>query len=358
MKKTFLLLGLMAVLFSSCRKEPVADFTYNLFEHYITVGEYPWQYEYKIDYVTVNTQNYSLNATSYYWQLGKLEQGSYYYSWIYDSFEKNPVFTCSETGDYRLKLTVYNTRGNESTTVKDFHIDIDAENPEDPDNPVDPALPPTASFNISSSNGSYAPSTISCTNTSTNATHYKWTLTKPDYTSTTSTNKNPSFNCTQSGSYTLQLIAYNANNQSDVYTRNFTLTSPTSFTITWLRLENIPMLDGNNASWDTGTFTGADPDIFFTLTESGGTTVLYQSGVKDNTAESDLPVTWTPVNQTLTFGNNYVVKFWDHDDLTLDGNDLMASCSLPSSQLTPGSTSFTWNNNNIGVRFVIGLSWQ
>ena len=350
MKKTILLLGLVAVLFSSCRKEPVAAFDYTLTNHYV------WQegVGFKTDYVTISTQNYSSNAYDFEWEF--ISPDSHGFNLI--SYEFNPIFTCNKTGDCSLKLTVYNRKGDKSTAVKDFHIDIDAENPEDPDNPVDPALPPTASFNISSSNGSYAPSTISCTNTSTNATHYKWTHTKPDYTSTTSTNKNPSFNCTQSGSYTLQLIAYNANNQSDVYTRNFTLTSPTSFTITWLRLENIPMLDGNNASWDTGTFTGADPDIFFTLTESGGTAVLYQSGVKDNTAESDLPVTWTPVNQTLTFGNNYVVKFWDHDDLTLDGNDLMASCSLPSSQLTPGSTSFTWNNNNIGVRFVIGLSWQ
>ena len=350
MKKTILLLGLVAVLFSSCRKEPIAAFDYYLTQHQT------WQdgVGYITDYVTVSTYNYSSNAYDYEWEF--ISPNSH--GLLLFSYEKNPIFTCTETGDYSLRLNVYNRKGDMSTAVKEFHIDIDTENPVDPDPPVDPTLPPTASFNFSSSNGSYAPSTISCTNTSTNATHYKWTLTKPDYTSTTSTNKNPSFNCTQSGSYTLQLIAYNANNQSDVYTRNFTLTSPTSFTITWLRLENIPMLDGNNASWDTGTFTGADPDIFFTLTESGGTTVLYQSGVKDNTAESDFPVTWTPVNQTLTFGNNYVVKFWDHDDLTLDGNDLMASCSLPSSQLTPGSTSFTWNNNNIGVRFVIGLSWQ
>lgn len=348
MKKTILLLGFVAVLFSSCRKEPVAAFDYYLDQHQT------WQegVGYKTDYVTVSTYNYSSNANDYEWELispNSPSQPVFFY-------ESNPVFVCHETGDYSLKLSAYNRKGGVSTAVKVFHIDIDAENPDDPS--VDPALPPTASFNISSSNGSYAPSIISCTNTSTNATHYAWTLTKPDYTSTTSTNKNPSFNCTQSGSYTLQLIAYNANNQSDVYTRDFTLTSPTSFTITWLRLETIPMLDANNASWDTGTFTGADPDIFFTLTESGETTVLYQSSVKDNTAAADFPVTWIPVNQTLTFGNNYVVKFWDADDLTLDGNDLMASCLLSSSHLTPGTTSFTWNNNDIGVRFVIGLTWQ
>lgn len=347
MRKTILLLGLVAVLFSSCRKEPVAAFDYYLDKHLT------WQDGgYKTDYVTVYTYNYSSNAYDYVWELispNSPSQPVFFY-------ESNPVFVCHETGDYSLKLSAYNRKGGVSTAVKVFHIDIDAENPDDPS--VDPALPPTASFNISSSNGSYAPSIISCTNTSTNATHYAWTLTKPDYTSTTSTNKNPSFNCTQSGSYTLQLIAYNANNQSDVYTRNFTLTTTSSFTITWLRLENIPMVDGNNQTWDIELSNGVDPDIFFTILGSNSTTELYHSEMKTNTSASDLPVTWTPVNQTLPYNNDYVVKFWDADDLTLDGNDLMASCPLPSSHLTPGTTYFTWNNNDMGVRFVIGLTWQ
>lgn len=347
MRKTILLLGLVAVLFSSCRKEPVAAFDYYLDKHLT------WQDGgYKTDYVTVYTYNYSSNAYDYVWELispNSPSQPVFFY-------ESNPVFVCHETGDYSLKLSAYNRKGGVSTAVKVFHIDIDAENPDDPS--VDPALPPTASFNISSSNGSYAPSIISCTNTSTNATHYAWTLTKPDYTSTTSTNKNPSFNCTQSGSYTLQLIAYNANNQSDVYTRNFTLTTTSSFTITWLRLENIPMVDGNNQTWDIELSNGVDPDIFFTILGSNSTTELYHSEMKTNTSASDLPVTWTPVNQTLPYNNDYVVKFWDADDLTLDGNDLMASCPLSSSHLTPGTTYFTWNNNDMGVRFVIGLSWQ
>lgn len=347
MRKTILLLGLVAVLFSSCRKEPVAAFDYYLDKHLT------WQDGgYKTDYVTVYTYNYSSNAYDYVWELispNSPSQPVFFY-------ESNPVFVCHETGDYSLKLSAYNRKGGVSTAVKVFHIDIDAENPDDPS--VDPALPPTASFNISSSNGSYAPSIISCTNTSTNATHYAWTLTKPDYTSTTSTNKNPSFNCTQSGSYTLQLIAYNANNQSDVYTRNFTLTTTSSFTITWLRLENIPMVDGNNQTWDIELSNGVDPDIFFTILGSNSTTELYHSEMKTNTSASDLPVTWTPVNQTLPYNNDYVVKFWDADDLTLDGNDLMASCPLSSSHLTPGTTYFTWNNNDMGVRFVIGLTWQ
>ena len=349
MKRQLLLaIGLLAILFSSCKKEPTADFDYYLENHYT------WQDgEYVTDYVTVYTENHSINATEYSWEFFKPPYGIG--GLIYN--EKNPSFVCSESGDYTLSLTVYNKSysDRDKKTVQ-FHISLGGT--EDPSGPVTPSAPPTANFNINSSNGNYAPSTINCNNTSVNATHYQWTLTRPDNTSATSTNKNPSFLCSLSGTYTLRLVAYNNENESDAREQQFTLTTPSNFTITWLRLENIPMLDGNNASWDTGTFTGADPDIFFTLLASNSSSVIYQSAVKSETAASDLPVTWTPVNQTLSYDTDYVVKFWDADDLTLDGNDLMASCLLSASRLTPGENSYTWSNTNMGVRFVIGLSWS
>ena len=351
-RQLLLVIGLLAILFSSCRKEPIADFDYFLDNHYV------WQNgEYVTDYVTVYAYDRSLNANYYYWELNKVQQ----YSVGLVSNEKNPVFYRLGSGDYTLTLRVTNKKWDEDTKIKEFHISLGvSEDPDDPDDPTDPVIPPgppTANFNINSSNGNYAPSTISCSNTSVNATHYQWTLTRPDNTSATSTNRNPSFLCSLSGTYTLRLVAYNSENESDTREQQFTLTTPSNFTITWLRLENIPMLDGNNASWDTGTFTGADPDIFFTILASNSSNILYQSAIKSETAATDLPVTWTPVNQTLSYDTDYVVKFWDHDDLTLDGNDLMASCLLPASRLTPGETSYTWVNTNMGVRFVIGLSW-
>lgn len=354
MKKQLLLaIGLLAILFSSCRKEPIADFDYFLDNHYV------WQNgEYVTDYVTVYTENHSQNANEYSWEFFKPPYNNIG-GQIYN--EKNPTFVCSVSGDYTLSLRVSNKSSDMDQKTVQFHISLGVtEDPDDPDDPTDPVIPPgppTANFNINSSNGNYAPSTISCNNTSVNATHYQWTLTRPDNTSATSTNRNPSFLCSLSGTYTLRLVAYNSENESDTREQQFTLITPSNFTITWLRLENIPMLDGNNASWDTGTFTGADPDIFFTLTESNSTTILYQSDVKNETAASDFPVTWSPVNQTLSYDTDYVVKFWDHDDLTLDGNDLMASCLLSASRLTPGESSYTWVNTNMGVRFVIGLSW-
>lgn len=221
--------------------------------------------------------------------------------------------------------------------------------------PNNPVASPTASFNINSSNGNYAPTTIQCNNTSTNAVTYKWTLTKPDYTSVTSTLKNPSFTCSQTGTYTLELIAYNSNNVSSTNTQTITLVTPSTYTITYLKLQQIPMLASDNSSWDTGFFDGADPDIFFTILDSNGT-ILYTSSTKSNTSETSLPVTWNGVNLTLDYSSNYTIRFYDSDD-GIDDNDLMAGCNFISSYLTPGNNSYTWTGQTNGTKFTVGLRW-
>lgn len=342
MRKTlFLFFSILALLLSSCKKEslPVAQFDYILSNHYVYPGG-----DQKVDYVTVKTNNYSYEATSYLWIL-TAPDGSKISSSV-----KSPFFVCDVTGNYELKLTAYNDDG-ENSCVQTFYIFIDYNGDSDT-----PSNPPTASFNINSSNGIYAPSTIECNNTSVNATRYQWTLTRPDNTSTTSTYRNPSFRCTQSGTYTVQLIAYNAKGQSSTSSTTFSLTTPSTFKITYLRLEDIPMIDGNHASWDTGLFSGADPDIFFKILNSSSTT-LYTSGYFNNVGEEDLPITWQTVNKTLTYNGKYYIRFYDYDD-DLDGNEQMAGCILNTTDMTPGSSSFTWSNTNSGVRFVIGLTWQ
>lgn len=342
-----MLVVIMPFLITSCKKElPVADFSYVLKNHYTYTNTYWGQ----VDYVTVSVSNYSYNANSYSWQL-TFPNGT-----TLTSTEYLPTFVCNITGNYELKLTARNDEG-ENTSSQTFFIEIeysgDNDNPDEPDNPI---TPPTASFNINSSNGIYAPSNIHCNNTSVNATHYQWTLVCPDNTSATSTSVNPTFACTQSGTYTVQLIAYNSENQSSTSTMTFSLTAPSTFTITYLRLEDIPMTDTDHSSWDTGLFGGADPDIVFKILNSSSS-VLYTSSRKDDIGESDLPVTWNNVNKTLNYSGNYSIWFYDYDD-GMDSHDIMVRCNLPTSNITPGSSSFTWFNNDAGVRFVIGLTWQ
>ncbi len=347
MRKTlFLFFSILALLLSSCKKEnlPVAQFNYTLYNHYVYPGG-----NQKVDYVTVKTNNYSYEATSYMWLLTSPNGTKL------SSSENSPSFVCDVTGNYELKLTAYNDNG-ENIAIQSFFIQIEYNGEDNNDDPDTPSNPPTASFNINSSNGIYAPSTIECNNTSVNATRYQWTLTRPDNTSTTSTYSNPSFRCTQSGTYTVQLIAYNAKGQSSTSSTTFSLTTPSTFKITYLRLEDIPMTDTDHSSWDTGLFGGADPDIVFKILNSSSS-VLYTSSRKDDIGESDLPVTWNNVNKTLNYSGTYSIWFYDYDD-GVDSHDIMVKCNFPTSNITPGSSSITWSNTDAGVRFVIGLTWQ
>ena len=311
--------------------------------------EYVISYNWDSTEATIETYNFSLYAESYEWRLYRAD-GTIYKS----EYSYSPNMTVNESGSYRLLLVASNSKYSDTYDVY-FTITLASEDPFNPSTPDNPVASPTASFNINSSNGNYAPTTIRCNNTSTNAVSYQWTLTRPDYTSLTSSIKNPSFSCTQAGTYTLKLIAYNSNNVSSTETQTFTLVIPSSYTITYLTLQKIPMLASDNSSWDTGIFDGADPDIFFTISDSNGS-ILYTSSTKSNTAETSLPVTWNYVNLTLEYDSNYIIRFYDSDD-GIDDNDLMAGCNFISSYLTPGSNSYTWTGQTNGAKFTVGLSW-
>ena len=257
MKKSLFLIGLLAVILTSCHKEAIVNFSYT------TTTKY--DYENEVYYVELATLNLSLNAVSYMWEL----KGPY--GDVVTSYSKSPVFSCYQTGDYELRLYAYSKNGDYKVEGKHIYI------------------------SLSGGGGGGDPI-------------------------------NPPF-------------------------------SPTQFTITWLRVESIPMQDGNTASWDTGLFGGSDPDIYFKILDANEQVVYTSSEVTDLGA-SDLPHTWAGVNQTLSYNaSQYVIRFYDKDG-DLDTDDHMAGCILNPSHLAYGTSSFTWYNNNMGVRFVIGLTWQ
>ncbi len=209
---------------------------------------------------------------------------------------------------------------------------------------------------------------LSTLNLSVNAVSYKWELETPYGDVVTSYSESPVFNCYETGDYELRLYAYSKNGDYKVEGKHIYINpaggggggvdpyTPTNFTITWLRLENIPMLDGNNGSWDTGLFGGGDPDIYFKIYNANNQ-VVYTSNSVEDLGSSDLPHTWTGVNTTLSYNvNEHYIKFYDKDG-DLDSDDLMAGCILNPSHLTYGASSFTWVASDNSVRFVIGLSW-
>ena len=206
--------------------------------------------------------------------------------------------------------------------------------------------------------------TVSTANHSLNADCYWWRLKSPSYYEA-SPDENTIFTINKSGTYTLKLEAYNRRGEDEL-SKSFTVTlssggsgggsTPTSYTITYLKLQKIPMTDTDNSSWDTGLMGGADPDIFFKILNSSSST-LYTSATKQNVASTDFPVTWSAVNKSLNYSENYIIRFYDEDG-DLDPNDLMAGCNFNSSYLTPGSSSYTWVASDGTIKFTVGLTWS
>ena len=225
---------------------------------------------------------------------------------------------------------------------------------------------PEARFVYSIQSGSYY-ATLHLTNYSVNADSYEWTLTRPDGTKDISNSVEPSFQCYQVGTHHITLYASNKYGM-DRATQSFEIyyngggggnDNPTasSYTITWLRLEKIPMLDGDNSSWDTGLFGGGDPDIKFKIQNSTNTMTYYTSPVKEDVSSSDFPISWYSVNTILELGEEYRIQFLDEDG-TLDPDDIMANCVWKQAgYFAPGTTSYTWHTSDGTIKFTVGLSW-
>lgn len=253
MKKSILLIGLLAVMLTSCHKEAIVNFSYTV--------ETKYDYDLDVNYVQINTLNLSVGAVSYMWELEDP------YGDVLTTYYESPLFKCYYEGDYVLRLYAYSKNGDYKMEAKNIYISI----------------------NGGGGGGVNPPS------------------------------------------------------------------GSTSFTIKWLKLESIPMVDGNNASWDTGLFGGGEPDIYFKIYDANST-LLYTSSEESDMSASDLPHTWQNVNTTLNYNANYHIVFYDKDG-DLDADDMMANCILDPSHFTSGSPSFTWYNGDSGVRFTIGLSW-
>ena len=338
MKKLILICVVILPFFlTSCKKKPIADFSYTI------------TYTSDSTSAEVSVSNSSMNAESYEWRLLRNAVANYCTSY----FDENPQIEIHESGQYELILKAYNQ--NETATKQtSFTIFLNEPSGENPESAV-LAEAPTASFVMNSSNGSYAPSTLQCTNTSSNAVRYEWTLTAPDNSSVTSIEENPVFTCTAAGIYTLALTAFNTDDLSSSFSHTFILTEPSTYKMTSLALSAIPMSDPNGDSWDVGLLDDGNPDIFFKIVDSEGTE-LFTSTTIDDVSSADFPVSWYGINFSLDYHKNFYIKFYDEDG-ALNSNDLMANCILQSLFISPGSSKYTWSSSDGSVVFTMTLEW-
>ncbi len=169
------------------RTPPVAIFTAD-----ITRGKEP---------LTVNFTDQSTNSPTYReWDFGDMGR----------SYNRNPVHTYINPGNYTVKLTVVNPDGRDEE-IKENYIT------------VNPKTPPVASFDASPASGT-EPLTVSFTDLSTNS-PTKWTWDFGD--GSTSTAQNPTHTYI-AGTYTVQLTTSNADGSDKEVRENFIEVSPKS----------------------------------------------------------------------------------------------------------------------------------
>ncbi|MDY0129321.1 MAG: PKD domain-containing protein [Methanosarcina vacuolata] len=172
----------MATIEVSQPKRPVAAFSAKP-----TSGKVPLKVQF--------TDKSSNSPTSWKWTFGDGKT----------STVKNPVHTYSKAGKYTVSLTVKNTAGTSTKTIKNY-ITVNAA-----------PIKPLAAFSASPKSG-YAPLKVQFTDKSANSpTSWKWTFGDGK----TSTVKNPVHTYSKAGKYTVSLTVKNAAGSSTKTIKNY-----------------------------------------------------------------------------------------------------------------------------------------
>ena len=125
-KSTFILLAILTILTTSCKKQPIASFSIDV--------SYLWSGR-----ATVYVTNNSINADTYEWTLYK--DGNYfmnYYDYVYYASYtgRTPYITLDQSGYYKLVLKASNSRKS-SEAEQEFKITL-TENNGNQDNQNEP----------------------------------------------------------------------------------------------------------------------------------------------------------------------------------------------------------------------------
>jgi len=129
-------------------------------------------------------------------------------------------------------------------------------------------------------------------------------------------------------------------------------------------IQNFP---GDNAgsTWDNA-LNGYDPDVYFQITNSGTSNVLYTIGSGnrvENLTSSDIPYGWFNSNGSAIYTCNNLnqaidIDLWDYDYATSD--EYMGSATCLFSNYTSGSNKYpsTVNVTNGSVSIQLELAWM
>lgn len=305
-------------LFVGCEEEltPVASFTFSGAD--------------KSAPAEVIFTNNSLSATTYLWEFG---DGS-------SSTEKNTKHTYSTGGTFTVKLTANSGKASNSKTSS---LTILA-----------PIPNPVANFGFLET-GNFAPSGVSFTNSSTNASTYYWDFGDGQ----TSTLQSPTHIYTKGGIFNATLKVKNSIGIENIINKTFTIKDvPTKLKINSMVLTGYPATMPSGGGWDSSD----GPDIYPSITSSAGT-YEFKDSRKQDFIKSYLPYTFSsgfPFTFTaLDFQNT--ISFYDFDPVgtneLMGGYYFIVRNHMPKDGTKYPST-IGFQNSASELKFTLNVEWM
>jgi len=219
-----------------------------------------------------------------------------------------------------------------------------------------PTPAPTVDFIYSGANNP-APSTVSFTSTTTNATNYLWDFGDNG----SSTIANPQHLYTAAGVYTVKLTVSGAGGTTSITKTVNIGAAVTHVKITKVTIVNIPFTKpGGTSGWD---IDGTGPDVFFQIQDVNSTVLfdITSANRMNNVTPSLLPFYWTmttPFAITDLTQLRYIELF-DYD-LGVPNED-MGYVGFLMSNYTTGSNAYpstvTESNTTYGITVKLDLIW-
>ena len=294
MKHRIFIMALLAIIVASCNTEepeqpasPQADFSFTAEE------------------LTVSFQNKSVNAYSQEWDFGDGRT----------STEKAPIITYAKEGTYLVRLKVSNKY---KYNVCEKKITVSYKTP-------------NANFTFKVEQ----PLKVVLTNTSSNATSYKWEFGDGQ----TSTVKNPTHRFDGIGVYRVKLTVKNATH-TDVCEKNVTIEAPTICYFTGFKYNKIPY---NNYYYQLQLTDD------YTLSK---TTYAWSSWHLISSANISEPYTFTnPVK--IDISKKYVARVYASSSKKTGQASGKGDyyTTITSATLNKYPETITWSGTNIGMEF-------
>lgn len=200
-----------------------------------------------------------------------------------------------------------------------------------------------------------APSTVTFTNTSKNATSYLWDFNDKN---ATSSQVNPQHTFSTGGSYSVKLTATSTGGTTSVVKTVTIGAVPTTVTITKVTVTAMPFADSLSKNWDASD----GPDVFFKIKNQTGGELFESSGTRTNDVTSTmlpLNLSFSPAFDFTSITAGLFIDLWDYDT-SPDANDHIGYVNFLMNDYSTGTNIYpsTVTKTQNGITITLNLTWK